>query len=96
MPGRRRSAALQSFSLRKPSDVDIVLDDEDEHCFVSSYTTLDKIAGQVLVRCGKDTSFHELEISFEGVTETCKDPQTQKGAHKDLGHCIYSTWSMED
>jgi hypothetical protein len=72
MPGRRRSAALQSFSLRRPSDVDIVLDDEDEHTFVSSYTTLDTISGQVLVKCGKDTVFHELEISFEGLTETCK------------------------
>lgn len=72
MPARRRSAALQSFSLRKPSDVDIVLNDEDEHSFVSSYTTLDKISGQVLIRCPKDTSFHELEISLEGVTETCK------------------------
>jgi len=71
-PGRRRSSALQSFSLRRPSDVDIVLDDEDEHTFVSSYTTLDTISGQVLIKCGKDTIFHELEISFEGVTETCR------------------------
>ncbi|KAF7511038.1 hypothetical protein GJ744_005584 [Endocarpon pusillum] len=70
LPGRRRSAALQSFSFRKPSDVDIILDDEDEHSFVSSYTNLDKISGHILIKCGKDTSFHELEISFEGVTET--------------------------
>jgi hypothetical protein len=72
LPGRRRSSALQSFSLRRPSDVDIVLDDEDENTFVSSYTTLDTISGQVLIKCGKDTYFHELEISFEGVTETCR------------------------
>ncbi len=71
MPSRRRSAALQSFSLRRPNDVDIVLDDEDETTFVSSYTNLDKISGQVMIRCPKDTIFHELEISFEGVTDTC-------------------------
>ena len=71
MPARRRSTPLQSFSLRKVSDVDIVLDDEDENTFVSSYTNLDKISGQVLIKCTKDTSFHELEISFEGVTDTC-------------------------
>lgn len=75
MPGRRRSTGLQSFSLRKPSDVDIVLDDEDDQSFVSSYTTLDTISGKVLVRCGKDTSFQELEISLEGVTETCTYPE---------------------
>ena len=89
LPGRRRSTALQSFSLRKPSDVDIVLDDEDEHAFVSSYTNLDKISGKVLVRCGNDTSFHELEISFEGVTETCKYTQAQGRLLQDLCSLIF-------
>lgn len=86
MPGKRHSAAFQSFSLRKPSDVDIILDDEDEHSFVSSYTTLDKISGQVQIRCAKDTTFHELEISFEGLTETCEFPQVARRADRRSGH----------
>jgi hypothetical protein len=90
MPGRRRSAALQSFSLRKTSDVDIILDDEDEQSFVSSYTTLDKISGHVMIKCGKNTSFHELEISFEGVTETCQYSQIQDEPAVDLYHLVYS------
>jgi hypothetical protein len=84
MPGRRRSVALQSFSLRKTSDVDIILDDEDDHSFVSSYTTLDKISGQVVIRCTKDTNFNDLEISFEGVTETCKFATVEKALVQHL------------
>jgi hypothetical protein len=84
MPGRRRSTGLQSFVLRRPSDVDIVLDDEDEHSFVSSYTTLDTISGQVLIKCPKDTTFHDLEISFEGITETCRYPPTPKSSRTEI------------
>lgn len=90
-PGARRPVALPSFSLRKSSDIDIVLGDADEHSFVSSYTTLDKISGQVLIRCGKDTSLHELEISFEGVTETCKCSKAQEQPREDLQRCNNGT-----
>jgi hypothetical protein len=72
MPPRRRSTALQSFSSRRRNEIDIVLDDEDDCSFVSSYTTLDKISGQVIIKCEKDTSFHDLEITFEGITDTCE------------------------
>jgi hypothetical protein len=95
MPGRRRSTGLQSFVLRRPSDVDIILDDEDEHSFVSSYTTLDTISGQVLIKCAKDTTFHDLEISFEGITETCRYPPTSKSSRTEFrftrpsSHCIW-------
>lgn len=69
VPASRRGSAIASaIGLRRKSDIDIVLDGEPD--FVHSYSTFDEIKGHVDIRFDKDTSFHDLSITFEGVSMT--------------------------
>lgn len=69
LPTQRRGSAIASaIGLRKKSDIDIVLDGEAD--FVHSYSTYDEIKGHVDVRFEKDTSFDDLNITFEGQSLT--------------------------
>ncbi|OQV00078.1 Arrestin or S-antigen, domain-containing protein isoform 3 [Cladophialophora immunda] len=61
---RRGSAIASAIGLRKKSEIDIVLNGEAD--FVHSYSTYDEIKGRVDVRFEKDTSFDDLNITFEG------------------------------
>ncbi|KIX94884.1 uncharacterized protein Z520_09574 [Fonsecaea multimorphosa CBS 102226] len=61
---RRGSAIATAIGLRKKSEIDIVLDGAAD--FVHSYSTYDEIKGRVDVRFEKDTSFDDLNITFEG------------------------------
>lgn len=65
---RRGSAIANAIGLRKRSEVDIVLDGEPD--FIHSYSTFDEIKGHIEIKFEKDTSFHDLSITFEGVSLT--------------------------
>jgi hypothetical protein len=54
--------------LRKKSELDIVLDGEAD--FVHSYATYDEIKGRVNIRFEKDTSFDDVNVTFEGLSCT--------------------------
>lgn len=66
--GRRGSAIANAIGLRKRNEIDIVLDGEGE--FVHSYSTYDEIKGCVNVKFEKDTSFDDLNVTFEGQSNT--------------------------
>lgn len=66
--GRRGSTIANAIGLRRKSDIDIVLDGEID--FVHTYSTFDEIKGRIDIRFEKDTSFHDLSITFEGVSTT--------------------------
>ena len=65
---RRGSAIANAIGLRKKTELDIVLDGETD--FVHSYSTYDEIKGHVDIRFEKDTSFDDVNITFEGVSNT--------------------------
>ncbi|KEF56926.1 uncharacterized protein A1O9_07116 [Exophiala aquamarina CBS 119918] len=66
--GRRGSAIASAIGLRKKSELDIVLDGEPD--YIHSYSTFDQINGHIDIRFEKDTLFHDLSITFEGVSTT--------------------------
>ena len=69
LPSPRRGSAIASaIGLRKKTEVDIVLDGEAE--FVHSYATYDEIKGRVELRFEKDTPFHDVNVTFEGQSNT--------------------------
>ena len=73
---RNASYGGGSTSAQSTREVDIVIDGHDGSNgskAVHSYTTLDKISGHARIRCSKDTPFQELDITFEGVVDTCTD-----------------------
>ncbi|KAK5069535.1 hypothetical protein LTR64_008216 [Lithohypha guttulata] len=67
---RRGSATLDALtrSLKRKSGVEVVLDGKDE--FVRTYSTFDKIQGQVNLNLEKDTLIGDLVISLEGLAQT--------------------------
>ncbi len=65
---RRGSAIASAIGLRKKTELDIVLDGETD--FVHSYSTYDEIKGHVDIRFGTETSFDDVNITFEGVSNT--------------------------
>ncbi|EXJ61748.1 hypothetical protein A1O7_02178 [Cladophialophora yegresii CBS 114405] len=65
---RRGSAIANAIGLRKRSELDIVLDGDAD--FVHSYSTYDEIKGHAVIKFEKDTSFDDLNITFEGQTCT--------------------------
>lgn len=67
---RRGSATVQAFtrSLRKKSEIEIVL--EGEESFIRTYSTFDQIKGHVEIKFEKDTLIGDMMISFEGQSQT--------------------------
>jgi hypothetical protein len=61
----RRSSALESLNRRCRPTIDIKLSD-DQIGYISSYTTLDKIQGEVTLTSEYDIRFDEVSITFEG------------------------------
>lgn len=66
--GRRGSAIASAIGLRKKSEIDIFLDGEAE--FIRSYSTYDEIKGRVDIKFDKDTSYDDVNITFEGQSFT--------------------------
>jgi len=66
--GRRGSAIATAIGLRKRSEIDVVLDGEPD--YIHSYSTFDEINGHIDIRFEKDTLFHDLSVTFEGVSNT--------------------------
>ena len=73
IPYARRSSAFQSFVpiLRKKSDIDIVLEPQENGIgLVNTYSTHDAIKGELVIAFERDTHFDDLMITFEGQTLT--------------------------
>lgn len=69
---RRNSSgrpSFSSFTKRTRPVIDIHLNDQQD-TYVSSYTTLDKIEGSVLINSPGDLKFDDIVITFEGITRT--------------------------
>lgn len=61
---------MKNLGSRNKAAISIVLDDSQKDAFVPSYTTLDKIQGNVLITAPYDTNFDEIYITLEGITKT--------------------------
>lgn len=66
----RRQSAFETIqrSLRRKSEVDVVLDDGDD--FIRTYSTFDQIKGHVNLKFEKDTLIDDLHIFLEGQSNT--------------------------
>ncbi|KAI9734255.1 MAG: hypothetical protein M1834_002359 [Cirrosporium novae-zelandiae] len=62
-------SSLRSFSQKSKPVIDILLKNNRD-TYVSSYTTLEKIEGEVSIMVPLDTKIDNIEITFEGVTKT--------------------------
>lgn len=58
---------MRTLAPRSKIAVDIVLNDNQQDAFVNSYTTLEKIEGDVSITAPCDTSFDQILITFEGM-----------------------------
>ena len=65
---RRGSAIANAIGLRKRTELEIVLDGETD--FVHSYSTYDEIKGHVDLKFEKDTAFDDVNVTFEGQSNT--------------------------
>jgi hypothetical protein len=65
----RGTSPLDLFYRRSRPVIGIELDGQQDG-FVSSYTTLDKVQGEVTLTSEYDMSFDELAITFEGMKKT--------------------------
>jgi hypothetical protein len=65
---RRGSAIASAIGLRRKNEIEIILDGDAD--FVHSYSTYDEISGQVNIKFDKDTSYDEINVTFEGLTST--------------------------
>jgi hypothetical protein len=54
----------------KPA-IDIALSDDEQGAYVRSYSTFDKIEGEVSITAPHDTRFDEIFITFEGEMRFC-------------------------
>jgi hypothetical protein len=68
IPGRKASVVANAISFLRKSELDIVLDGET--AFVHSYSTYDEIKGRVDIKFDRDTAFDNLNITFEGQSNT--------------------------
>ncbi|KAI4134067.1 MAG: hypothetical protein LQ347_001836 [Umbilicaria vellea] len=66
----RPSGVLRALTQRTKPVINIILKDEDKNAQALSYTTLDKIEGEVSITAPSDTSFDSIEISFTGYERT--------------------------
>lgn len=58
---------MAALAPRSKIAVDIILNDNQQDAYVSSYTTLDKIEGEVSITVPSDTGFDDISITFEGM-----------------------------
>lgn len=58
---------MAALAPRSKINVDITLNDDQQDAYVSSYTTLDSIEGEVSITAPCDTSFDDILITFEGM-----------------------------
>lgn len=58
---------MAALAPRSKIAVDIILNNNQQDAYVSSYTTLDKIEGEVSITAPSDTSFDDILITFEGM-----------------------------
>jgi hypothetical protein len=61
--------SFSSFTKRTRPIIDIQLNDQQD-TYVSSYSTLDKIEGTVIINTPSDLKFDDIIITFEGITRT--------------------------
>lgn len=65
------AGAMDAFSRRSARlHVDIVLKGQTKG-LVPSYTTFDRIEGEVHITADKDTEFDQIQINFEGSSIDC-------------------------
>jgi hypothetical protein len=69
LPDRRRRSAITGIVLRKKTEIDIVIEDQ-QFDFVNVYSTHDEIKGNVELKFDRDTLVDELIITFEGQSAT--------------------------
>ena len=68
---RRGSLAMPSFSSKNKPTVDIILkEQQQQNCFVPSFTTLEEISGDALITCPVDTPFDSIHVTFQGSVKT--------------------------
>lgn len=72
----RSAGVLRALTQRSKPVVDIVLKDEERNAPAYSYTTLDKIEGEVSIAAPSDTRFDTIEISFTGFERTYVENQS--------------------
>lgn len=61
---------MKNPAYRNKPAIKIALHDNQRDALVPSYTTLDKIQGEVTITASFDTSFDEIYITLEGITKT--------------------------
>lgn len=61
---------MKNPASRNKPNISIALHDNQQDAFVPSYTTLDKIQGDVVVTAPYDTGFDHIYITLEGTTKT--------------------------
>ncbi|CAF9903570.1 MAG: hypothetical protein GOMPHAMPRED_000388 [Gomphillus americanus] len=67
---RRGSLIMPSFSSKNKPTVDIILNEQQQNCFVPSFTTLEEISGNALITCPVDTPFDSIHVTFQGSVKT--------------------------
>jgi len=63
-------STFKNMGSRSKPVISITLNDDQQHAFVPSYTSLDEIRGVVSVTASCDIRFDEVYITFEGVIRT--------------------------
>lgn len=61
---------MKTPAFRNKPVIKFALHDNQQDAFVPSYTTLDKIQGDVVITAPNDTSFDEIYVTLEGTTKT--------------------------
>lgn len=61
---------MKSPTSRNKPAISIALHDDQQDVFVPSYTTLDKVQGDVTIMARYDTAFDQIHITLEGSTKT--------------------------
>ena len=69
LSGRGRSSFMGLTQKTKPV-IEITIDDEQQHLFAPSYTTLDRLQGTATVTCPCEIDFEEICITFQGLCRT--------------------------
>ena len=74
--GVGRGASFTGISQKSKPVIKIILTDGQQHSFVPSYTTLDKIEGFVSITAPNDLCFEDIHITFQGASKTFVDAVT--------------------
>ncbi|MCJ1259718.1 hypothetical protein MMC24_007557 [Lignoscripta atroalba] len=70
IPLSRTLSPLKGLTQKAKPIIDITLHDEQEGSFVPSYTTLDKIEGEVSITAPVNMDFEDIRITFQGATRS--------------------------